>query len=63
MIIERSFPLLKVAVTGTAVAVAAVLVRRLLKKKSKVEVTVTRGEVPARAAVMHEAEVPWGVEV
>ena len=64
MIIERGgAPLLKLAVGSAAIAAAALLVRRLLKKP-EVKITVVRGEVPAQQRAANEnVEVPWGVEV
>ena len=66
MIIERGgAPLLKLALGGAALAAAAVLVRRLLKKR-EVKVTVVRREVSAQhdgRAANENVEVPWGVEV
>jgi hypothetical protein len=64
MIIERGgAPLLKLAVGSAAIAAAALLVRRLLKKP-EVKMTVVRGDLPAaRRAANENVEVPWGVEV
>ena len=54
---------MKLAVGSAAIAVAALLVRRLLKKP-EVKITVVRGEVLAQQRAANEnVEVPWGVEV